>query len=89
MRSRLSQVGVLAAMLLGLAGSMSGSGEAAPAQERLGTVHFPVSCGADVQPDFDRAVALLHHMTYPQARAAFEAIGRRDPACAMAQWGSR
>src|SRR5512135_3248164 len=56
---------------------------AAPA----GPVHFPVSCDASVQPDFDRAVTLLHHMTYPQARAAFQAIADRDPGCAMAQWG--
>ena len=37
--------------------------------EALGTVLFPVSCAAAVRPDFNRAVALLHHMTYPQARA--------------------
>jgi len=53
----------------------------------LGRVEFPVSCSKDVQPDFVRAVALLHHMTYPQAREAFEAVTRDDPHCAMAHWG--
>jgi tetratricopeptide (TPR) repeat protein len=53
----------------------------------LGAVSFPVSCDKSVQADFNRAVALLHHMTYPQARAAFASIGQRDPSCAMAHWG--
>ncbi len=53
----------------------------------LGTVRFPVSCESAVQRDFNRAVALLHHMTYPQARAEFEQIAARDPRCAMAHWG--
>lgn len=53
----------------------------------LGVVHFPVSCTADVQADFERGVALLHHMTYPTAREAFAAVAARDPRCAMAQWG--
>ena len=52
----------------------------------LGTVDFRVSCPA-VQADFDRAVALLHHMTYPQARTAFQGVVEKDPQCAMAHWG--
>ncbi|NUS59901.1 MAG: hypothetical protein HOQ01_03040, partial [Lysobacter sp.] len=52
-----------------------------------GTVEFKVHCAPAVQADFDRALALLHHMTYPQARAAFRAIAERDPKCAMAHWG--
>ena len=55
--------------------------------EPLGTVHFPVSCTPAAQADFDGAMALLHHMTYPQARAGFEALAARDPGCAMAHWG--
>jgi hypothetical protein len=38
----------------------------------LGTVDFPISCSEQAQAEFSRAVALLHHMTYPQAREAFE-----------------
>lgn len=53
----------------------------------LGTVDFPVSCTEQTQVEFNRAVALLHHMTYPQAREAFEEITATDPGCAMAQWG--
>jgi tetratricopeptide (TPR) repeat protein len=53
----------------------------------LGTVEFPISCTAAVQPQFNRAVTLLHHMTYPQAREAFEQVAKADPKCAMAHWG--
>jgi len=57
------------------------------AAEQAVTVHFPVSCETSVQADFDRAVTLLHHMTYSQARAAFQEVAEHDPGCAMAQWG--
>jgi tetratricopeptide (TPR) repeat protein len=53
----------------------------------LGRVEFAVSCSAPAQAEFDRAVALLHHMTYPRAREAFARVAAIDPACAMAQWG--
>jgi tetratricopeptide (TPR) repeat protein len=52
-----------------------------------GTVDFGVHCAPAVRGDFDHALALLHHMTYPQARAAFRAVAERDPTCAMAHWG--
>lgn len=68
---------------------------AATAQEKiqahaghaLGTVHFPVSCSPPAQRDFNQALALLHHMTYPQARAAFTSLSQREPDCPMAHWG--
>ena len=53
----------------------------------LGKVDFPVSCSAAAQQQFTQGLLLLHHMTYPQARAAFERAAQIDPACAMAQWG--
>lgn len=53
----------------------------------LGTVEFPVTCSPQAQVEFNRAVALLHHMTYPQARAAFQQVAELDAKCAMAQWG--
>jgi hypothetical protein len=59
---------------------------AAPA-EKLGTVHFAVSCGASAQPQFDRAVALLHSFEFASAIDAFTATVTADPACAMSQWG--
>lgn len=55
--------------------------------EHLGTVDFSVSCSEAVKQEFDHAVALLHHMTYPRAKAAFEQVAKLDPECAMAQWG--
>jgi tetratricopeptide (TPR) repeat protein len=56
-------------------------------EHALGRVDFAVSCSTPAQKEFNHAVALLHHMTYPQARAAFEQVTRLDPACAMAHWG--
>jgi len=53
----------------------------------LGTVDFPVSCSVQAQVEFNRAVALLHHMTYPQAQVAFGQVAATDPHCAMAHWG--
>ena len=53
----------------------------------LGTVNMTIRCAPDAQSEFNRGVALLHHMTYPQARAAFERVASLDSSCAMAQWG--
>jgi tetratricopeptide (TPR) repeat protein len=53
----------------------------------LGTVRMTINCSAAAQAEFNRGVALLHHMTYPQARTAFERVASLDPRCAMAQWG--
>ena len=55
--------------------------------EKLGNVHFPVSCGADAQRQFDRALAMLHSFWYPQALDAFAALTVTNPDCAMAYWG--
>ncbi len=53
----------------------------------LGVVNFPVSCSPQAQTAFNHAVALLHHMTYPQAREAFQHVAMIDDRCAMAHWG--
>src|SRR5436190_14535712 len=55
--------------------------------QEVGSVHFSTSCATAVQPDFQRAVALLHSFQYEQARGAFQAIAKQDPGCAMAYWG--
>jgi len=55
--------------------------------ENLGTVHFPCSCSAAAVPQIERGVALLHHMTYEGAEAAFAAATKTDPGCAMGYWG--
>jgi tetratricopeptide (TPR) repeat protein len=70
-----------------LSGTMAPVGHASQPSAQLGVVDFPISCRPAVQGSFNRAVALLHHMTYPQARQAFEQVATMDPECAMAQWG--
>jgi tetratricopeptide (TPR) repeat protein len=57
-------------------------------QPSLGTVDFPISCSRPARVEFNRAVALLHNMTYPQAREAFQHVTEIEPACAMAHWGT-
>ena len=55
--------------------------------EKLGNVHFPISCGSATQVEFDRAVAMLHSFWYEKAGETFAEIARREPYCAMAYWG--
>jgi len=55
--------------------------------ESIGVVSFQVPCAPALQAEFNRAMALLHHMTYPEARAAFRKIADADPRCTMAYWG--
>ena len=70
------------------ASALAASGVAgAHDHEALGTVHFPVSCSPDAQQGFEHGLALLHHMTYPQAREAFQQVATLDSKCAMAHWG--
>ncbi|WP_411306665.1 hypothetical protein [Lysobacter sp. D1-1-M9] len=40
-----------------------------------------------MRADFDRALGLMHHMMYEQARSEFEQVAAADPDCAMANWG--
>jgi len=70
---------LIAALVTVLAGCAS--------QPQLGAVAFPVSCSRPAQVEFNRAVALLHHMTYLEARAAFQHVTQIEPGCAMAHWG--
>lgn len=62
-------------------------GQVQHARHPLGTVDFPITCSEQAQVEFNRAVALLHHMTYPQAREAFQRVATTDLRCAMAHWG--
>ena len=55
--------------------------------ENLGKVNFPVSCDPSVQPQFNRAVAMLHSFWYEKAIEEFAAVAKKDPACGMAYWG--
>ena len=56
-------------------------------EEEVGSVHFATSCADTERASFNRAVALLHSFQYEQARGAFAEIAKREPQCAMAQWG--
>jgi len=58
-----------------------------PVPEKLGTVAFPTSCAPAVQPNFERAVALLHSFAYSASEQAFREVVSADPKCAMAHWG--
>ena len=60
---------------------------AQPSARSLGTVNFEVACQTQVADDFNRALALLHHMQYEESRSAFSQILAADPDCAMAHWG--
>ena len=55
--------------------------------EKLGTVHFPISCAPAVQADFERAVALLHSFWYEESLKAFTAVTTAGANCAMGYWG--
>ena len=58
-----------------------------PAPEKLGTVSFANTCAPAVQSQFNRAVALLHSFTFPDAEKGFQEVLSADPNCAMGHWG--
>ena len=55
--------------------------------EQLGEVNFPISCSAEAQQEFNRAVAILHSFFYPVAVKSFTKVTELDPSCAMGYWG--
>jgi tetratricopeptide (TPR) repeat protein len=55
--------------------------------EHLGTVAFSTSCNKAAQPQFNRAVALMHSFQFAPAIEGFNAILANDPSCAIAYWG--
>lgn len=75
-------------MALSLNSTFAESGkDSNTAQGSLGVVEFETSCSDAVAADFNRGVALLHHMMYKQAEQVFTEISEKDPECAMAYWG--
>ena len=79
----------LAAMLGGMALANAETSTAPqPGDLRsAGRIEFPISSSAEVRPDFERGVALLHSFFSEEARRIFTAVAEKDPKCAMAQWG--
>ncbi len=57
------------------------------ATEKLGEVHFPVSCTVAAQKQFDRAVALLHSFWVEESEKEFTAVTKTEPGCVMGYWG--
>src|SRR5208283_3089444 len=55
--------------------------------EKLGEVHFAISCNEAAQREFNRAVALLHSFQFNRAIEGFNAALGEDPTCAIAYWG--
>jgi tetratricopeptide (TPR) repeat protein len=55
--------------------------------DKLGEVNFPISCAAQTQKQFNRAVAWLHSFEYEEAEKAFSEVTVADPQCGMGYWG--
>jgi tetratricopeptide (TPR) repeat protein len=62
-------------------------GAASPDLIGSASVKFETSCVPPLQPEFNKAVALLHSFWFPEAIKAFEGILAADGNCAMAHWG--
>lgn len=64
-------------------------------EQEVGSVHFATTCragmsdeaGRELDASFNKAVALLHSFQYEATRTAFEAVAKKNPNCAMAEWG--
>ena len=55
--------------------------------DQLGRVNFAISCNAQAQTKFNRAVAWLHSFEYEEAEKAFSDVTVSDPTCGMGYWG--
>jgi tetratricopeptide (TPR) repeat protein len=80
-------VALLASLML--AGLLTCFAQAHPstAGEKLGTVNFSTSCDVATQPDFNRAVALMHSFQFARAIETFHSVLAADKTCAIAYWG--
>jgi hypothetical protein len=55
--------------------------------EKLGEIHFAVSCNEAAQREFNHAVALLHSFQFSRAIEGFRGVLGEDPTCGIAYWG--
>ena len=67
--------------------ALAAAAQAQEHSEHFGTAHLATSCSAETQPQFDRAVSMLHSFFFPETVKAFTAIAAAEPSCAMAYWG--
>jgi hypothetical protein len=66
---------------------VAGEPDRAGTQAEYGVVHFPVSCSAAAQAQFDLGVSQQHSFFYPETVKTFTRVAEIDPGCAMAYWG--
>lgn len=62
------------AILLAIAAGAGSARALDQGRSPLGKVEFANSCAAGAQPELNQAMALLHHMSYPRANAAFAQV---------------
>ena len=89
MRTRFPMLVMALVMAMAIPGTQADQAQAVPASsvETLGRVQFSTSCNSAVQPQFNRAVALMHSFQFANAIEAFQAILVTDPQCSIAYWG--
>jgi len=73
---------LLALLVIGAAASFASWYMAG--DERLGVLHFPISCGWGSEREFRTATSLLHLFQFADAEAAYRALVRRDRDCGIA-----
>ncbi|WP_321330304.1 hypothetical protein [uncultured Ilyobacter sp.] len=56
-------------------------------ENQLGTVQLPEKYEDSVEGHLKYGLALLHHMTYNEARKEFSKATEADPTCALGYWG--
>ena len=78
---------VPALFLVSIAWADGGHDHGKMAGEKLGNVHFPISCGAAAQKEFDRGMAMQHSFWFEKAYETFRDLSAKHPQCAMAHWG--
>src|SRR5205807_8622950 len=56
-------------------------------KEGFGRVLFSTSCSPQAQKEFERALAQLHSLDFPETLKSFAGIPQTDPGCAISYWG--
>jgi hypothetical protein len=51
--------------------------------EKLGEIHFAISCTEAAQREFNHAVALLHSFQFSRAIEGFSVVLGEDPTCSI------
>jgi hypothetical protein len=83
--SRSLPIAALALALAAITPAFAHDGDEGKGQ--LGKVAFANSCDAKVQPQLQRAVAMLHSFWYGEGEKTFRAVLAQDPSCSIAAWG--